>query len=219
MIYICIIYFHFVLCKQANKWRAGCQAKADIYLYILCSLSLDVLFWPLVQFGSLFTWGQDNLNSSPCTPTWLPVWLLIIRDTQTAYDYVHNKDRKPPTPKSQTKTHKSRWKNVLLCIDKRQWGTDSTLVTSDTLNRLPAVDGLGSFPSLSNTDIHTLVDTHPGSAKHLLFLTPAGCECERGGGWEGRTHETEQLPTDPRVRLAWWWGCKLCREMVVFNRN
>lgn len=60
---------------------------------------------------------------------------------------------------------KDKKKKILQTLNKRLQDTDNPLVTSDTLNRLPAVDGLGSFHSLSNTDTHT----NTSSAKHLLF--------------------------------------------------
>lgn len=156
-----------------------------IYLYILCSLSVCVLSWPLGHWFPV-TWGQNNLNTSLSTPTGPAAWLLgslFLRhsSSQINYTYVHNNISgklmlcvKYQKENVHSLNHSSRWKDALLCTNKRQWG-DSTL-TFDTLNRLPAVDGLESFHSLSNTDKHTV------SAKHLLFLTPGGYECEPDRG-------------------------------------
>lgn len=123
--------FPFFYC--ANKQTSdvsGCQTKADIYLYILCCQSLDVLPWTLVQFGSLFTWGQDDLNT-PAWPSVRPFISLLlslpvtIRDTELLMSTVKTVKYNHPhtsTTITHTPTHKCRWKKVLLCVNKRLWG-------------------------------------------------------------------------------------------------
>lgn len=117
--------------KQTSE-VSGCLA--DIYLYILCSCSLDVLPWPLVQFGSpgaKITWiplhphphdllfDRSYLYSSLCQSS---------SETQTAY--VHSKDSKlktdnhPHTPQPQSHTQIQVKKTS--CVLTKGCGADST---------------------------------------------------------------------------------------------
>lgn len=193
----------FAVVIYIERWNAGCQAKCE---KLTTSCAHVVLFWPLGQSGS---WLPGAKMTSLTTITW-PQTLLTCWDL---FSYIHNLYIRYQRQMASDSKILMRWrkKTFLVCahhchhnnnhirthtntqiqvktvlsINNRQWA-DGTLVTSDTLNRLPAVDGLRSFHSLSNrhrqTCRHTQGHTHTGSAKHLLFLTPAGCEREHSRG-------------------------------------
>lgn len=129
----CPNFFHFVLCKQTNKWSFRMSG------WYLSLHPLQLLSWcPALTPGSVwFTWGQDNLNTSPSTPTWPSVWPFISlllslcqssSETQTAY--VHSKDSKlktdnhPHTPQPQSHTQIQVKKTS--CVLTKGCGADST---------------------------------------------------------------------------------------------
>lgn len=193
--------FLFWCCYLHWKVKWGCQVKCE---KLTTSRAHVVLFWPLGQYGSV-TWGQDDLsdcnymtsNSVDLLRSFLPYIKCIYQISKTNGQWQWNlnefvKWRKKTflvcarhchhnNNRIRMHTNTQIQVKTVLSINNRQWA-NGTLVTSDTLNRLPAVDGLRCFHSLSSrhrqTCRHTRGHTHTVSAKHLLFLTPAGCERE-----------------------------------------
>lgn len=75
----------------------------------------------------------------------------------------------------------------------------TALVTFDTLNHLAGVGGLGSFPSLSNTDAQTLIDTNKSA--HQFSLTSAVFKPSESVAERTQTHNRPESEISLMVEL------------------